>query len=207
MNWNEATRSGLGVALNEADLVGLAFDLATRTAVVTLLVPTLAAAEPQRAREVQLLLHPVARVAASLRGGAWNDRSAPVVPQRLQDLPATVRSFGGQPIYGFEFVDVHERELAQWGDRLSLDWRGGGRDGEHSLFLFQEGVSRHLDLCLWFDDLEILDGRGMRVRVEDFLAGGRDWWRAFRAGDQRAQGHGLVPLVARDTMGRSPSAR
>lgn len=195
MEWNEATRSGLGVALNEADLVGLAFDLVTRTAVVTLLVPALAADSAHRAREVQLLLHPVARVAASLRRGVWNDRDAAVVPQRLDDLPATVRSFGGQPIYGFEFFDVHERELATWGDRLSLDWRSGSGAGAHSLALFQEGgLDRHLDLCLWFDDLEILDGRGMRVRVEDFVAEGSAWWCAFRAGDARTQGHGMFAL-------------
>ncbi len=34
----------------------------------------------------------------------------------------------------------------------------------------------------------------MRIRKEDFVAQGRAWWRAFRAGDERAQGHGMVAL-------------
>ncbi len=194
MKLDEATRSGLGVALNEADLVGVRIDAATRTATVTLLVPVLDESPAHRQREVQLLLHPVDRVVASLRAGCWNDRAAAVLPLTLPDLPVAVRSFGGQPIYGWDFFDVHETELARWGDRLSLDWRGGTGGGEHPLTLFQEGHDRHLDLCLWFDDLEVLDARGLRVPLSDFVAGGRQWWSAFRANDPRAGGHGLVPL-------------
>lgn len=193
MNWNEATRGGLEVALNEADLVDVHVDPVSRTATVSLLVMNLAADRGVRA--VQLLLTPVARVAASLRLGLWNDRTAAVSRFGIEALPATVRSFGGQPIHGFEFFDVHERELACWGDRLSLDWRlAGAPPARHSIALFQEGLDRHLDLCLWFDDLEVLDDRGLRIDVDAFIAAGADWWRAFRRNDRRTLGHGLFPL-------------
>lgn len=193
MNWNESTLSGLGVALNEADLVGVHIDPASRTATVTLLVLSLD--NERRAREIQLLLTPVSRVAASLRCGAWNDPLAAVLPLQLDTLSAAVQSFGGQPIYGWEFFDRHDEELALWGDRKSLDWRvAGAAPARHSICLFQEGLERHLDLCVWFDDLEVLDERGMRIDLAALIADGEGWWAALRNHDPRTRGHGLFPL-------------
>jgi hypothetical protein len=100
------------------------------------------------------------------------------------------------PIYGWDFFDVHERELAQWGDRTSLDWRANGDESRHSLSLFQDPDDRHLDLCIWFDDLEVLDSRGCRIPLDAFLETGADWWRAFFDGDERTGGHGMAPLSA-----------
>jgi len=190
MNLNEATRTGLGVAIDAADLVGVAVDPATRTAIVTFLVPVPADGECRRARDVQLLLHPVARVAASLRHGAPHGRAATVVAQSLGDLPATVRSFGGMPVHGCGFFDAHETGLAQWGDRLSLDWRSGRGAGRHSLTLCQDAADRRVDLCIWFDDLEVLDGRGFRIPVASFIADGRECRRASRARGLPTAGRG-----------------
>lgn len=188
MMLDEATRCGLGVAINEANWVGFSLDPATRTATVTLLVPTL----PSTAlAEVQLLLHGVARVAVSLRQGVWCDPGAAVEPLTLASLPDAVRSFGGQPIYGWQFFD---REPPTWTDRLSCDWRAAVGSAAHSLELFQEGVDRHLDLCVWFDSLDVLDSRGLRVPLARFMADGVAWWRALHAGTAQAANLGLVSL-------------
>ncbi|MEQ1633051.1 MAG: hypothetical protein ABL997_11810 [Planctomycetota bacterium] len=194
MKLHEATLSGLDVVLNEADFVGLAFDPVSKVATVTLMTPCLAGTTAPRQRELQLLLHPVARLVASLRHGHFHDRTAAVEPVTLEQLPDVVRSFGGQPVYGFSFFDQHDAEMAKWGDRLSLDRRDEARTGSHSVTLFQEGIDRHLDLCIWFDELEALDERGMRIRIEDLVDDGRAWWQAFRAGDHRTTGLGLFPL-------------
>jgi hypothetical protein len=194
MKLHEATLSGLDVVLNEADFVGLAFDPVSKVATVTLMTPCLAGTTAPRQRELQLLLHPVARLAASLRDGHVADATAAVLPVTVEQLPAVVRSFGGQPVYGFSFFDQHDGEMAKWGNRLSLDRRDESCAGAHSLTLFQEGLDRHLDLCLWFDDLEVLDERGMRLHLDDLVADARAWWQAFRAGDHRTTGLGLFPL-------------
>jgi hypothetical protein len=62
-----------------------------------------------------------------------------------------VQRFGGQPIYGWEFFDQHEKELAKWGDRLSLDWRSGTDGLSRSITVFQESFGPKdaiLDLCV-----------------------------------------------------------
>jgi hypothetical protein len=59
---------------------------------------------------------------------------------------------------------------------------------------FQDGVTRHLDLCLWFDELEIRRPSGEQVPLDEFAAAGKRWWDAFHAHDPRTQGLGMAPL-------------
>jgi hypothetical protein len=195
--WEEL-RTELGVALNEADLLGFEVDPARRMANATFRVLTLPAAGPPPAdRRVQMLFRPVGRVAASLRNGFWNDEAADVVPFSLAELLGVVESFGGYPIYGWEFFDVHDRELARWGNRLSLDWRSEPDGLSRSISVFQSsngGPARHLDLCVWFDELEVRRPDGSTIALEEFAAGGRRWWDALFARDKRTEGPGIIPV-------------
>ena len=138
MNGWEKLRSELGVALNEADLLGFEVDAVRRLAGATFRVLTLPAeGQPAEDRRVQMLFKPVGRVIASLRNGLWNDDTAEVVPFALSELLNVVQSFGGQPIYGWDFFDIHEREMDRWAHRLSLDWRSGTDGLSRSITLFQ----------------------------------------------------------------------
>ncbi len=108
-----------------------------------------------------------------------------------------VQSFGGQPVYGWEFFDIHKRELSRWGRHLSLNWQSGTDGLARSICVFQCSEAepvQHLDLCVWFDELEVRRPDGSLVPLEEFAAGGRRWWNAFYAGDQRSEGHGIFPV-------------
>ena len=88
------------------------------------------------------------------------------------------------------------RQIVLDTETTGLDWRNGdGAEGRHSLCLFQDPHDRTLDLCIWFDDLTVLDGRGRRVSPEAFAAAGERWWRALYDGDPRTHGHGMTPLA------------
>src|SRR5574341_668065 len=190
MSLTEDQRSGLNVALNEADLLGFEVDPGRRIAAATFRVLTLPEiGPPADDRRVHFLLRPIGRVAASLRAGRWDDPNAPVVPLALDELPPIVQSFGGLPVYGLEFIDVHMKELARWGDRLSLNWTSGDDGHSHSITVFQEAENRILDVCVWYDELEILDPQRQVVPVDTFIAGGKRWWDAFYAGDERTKGY------------------
>src|SRR6516225_1144479 len=115
----EQLRIELGVALNEADLLGFEVDPDRRLGAATFRVLTLPAVgpPPDHAR-VQMLFRQVGRVMASLRNGLWNDEAAEVIPFTLGELLGVVQGFGGLPIYGWEFFDLHERQPPKWASRL-----------------------------------------------------------------------------------------
>ena len=65
-------------------------------------------------------------MAASLRAGLWNDADADVLPLDISDLRDAGKSFGGRPIYGWEFIDPAIRErraAASWRSHQSLSAR------------------------------------------------------------------------------------
>jgi len=195
MSLTEEQRAGLNVALNEAELLGFEVDAERRIAAATFRVLRLPEIGPAPDdRRVQFLFRSIGRVAASLRDGRWDDPAAPIVPFALGDLLSVVQSFGGLPVYGWEFIDVHAKELGKWGDRLSLNWISGDDGRSHSITVFQESGNRILDLCVWFDEFEIRDSERHALPIDTFIAAGKRWWDAFYAGDERTKGYGMAPL-------------
>jgi hypothetical protein len=189
-------KHALGVALNEATLLGIELDAHNRRVGATLAVLTLPADGGPMPRDprVQFVFAPVGRVVASLRQGRWDDPAAHVVPITGDQLLDVVRSFGGLPVYGWEFFDTAESKLEKLGRRLSLDWRGGNDGMAHSVRFFQAGPDRHLDVIIWFDWFTVRDHAGREISLAEFTAGGKRWWDAFYDHDPRTQGMGMSPL-------------
>jgi len=184
------------MALNEATLLGAEVDPLTRVAGLTFSVLSLPASGPPPSdTRVQILLGTVGRVAASLRAGTWDDSSAGALAFQLSGLLRVVQSFGGGPVYGGEFLDVHDVQIQKWKGRVSLDLTLSKDGLTHSIWLFQEeGSSRYLDLIIWFDQLTIFDPEGKEIAVSEFALGGRRWWDAFDRQDPSTQGRGLGAL-------------
>jgi hypothetical protein len=192
---NEKEKHGLGVALNEASLLGVEVSRARGLAAITMDVLTLpeSGGPPPQDSRVSILLRNVGRVAVSLRGGLWNDLGAPIMPLTLEQLLPTVQSFGGQPVYGWEFIDVDCHANDEWMMRLSLDERIPGGSVAHHITLFQEGVDRHLDFRIWFAELEVYRPDHTSIALDDFIASGQRWWDALHKGDPRTDGRGIMP--------------
>ena len=186
---------GLNVALNEAEFLGFEVDEERRVAAGTFNVLSLPMDGPMPDdRRVSIVFSPVGRVAASLRNGHWSDANAQPVPFEISSLLETVTSFNGLSIYGWEFVDVEVENQSNWMSRLSLDWVSGDDGKLHSVTLFQDEHDRILDLRVWFDRIEVFDPRQKPIALEDFIEGGKRWWEAFYAGDERTSGLGMYTL-------------
>ena len=188
-------KHGLGVAFNEATLLGAEVSPEQQTCAITVSLLTLPESGPApEDSRIQILLRPVGKVWASLRLGRWDDDAAPVQRFEMPELLKVVQSFGG-PIYGWEFLDLEEDRFKNWSGRLSLDWTGNPEGMKHSIFLFQEGAvpERILDLRIWFRDIEFRTPQGQVVTIDDVIAGGKRWWDGLYAGDKRTDGHGIVP--------------
>jgi hypothetical protein len=136
----------------------------------------------------------VGRLSASLRNGHWADAQCKAEKFELTELLKTVQSFGGLPIYGWEYFDLDDQKFKEWSGRLSLDWHGSPSAMTHSLTLFQVGYApeRTLDLKIWFNEITFRQPTGELIPTEEVIAGGKRWWDGLRSGDKRTQGHGIV---------------
>lgn len=194
MEFSEDRRAGIGVALNEAKLLGIEVDPHRRRAVVTFAVLRLPAEGlPPPDPRVQFVLDPVGRVAASLRQRQSGDQVAQAEPLQLRQLLEVVQSFHGLPVYGWEFLDIGEERFAAWSDGLSLDFRSGDDGLTHTLTLFQDSGARILNIRIWFDTLTIYGPSRAEIFLDEFIAGGRRWWAGLSRGDPRTAGTGIFP--------------
>jgi hypothetical protein len=179
--------AGLGIALNEARWLGAELDEDRRLATITLATLSLPLAGPPPVDpRVQVLLSPVGRVVV-----VYTSHTGEVLPLELRDLRAVVESFGGQPVYGWEFIDVPLTIPGEVSRHVEL----GDGGLTHVLHLFQDGGPKgSLDLWLWFDELVFRSPRGESISPGDIIAGGRRWWDALHSGDPRVSGAGILPL-------------
>lgn len=189
--------NGLGIALNEATLLGAEVDAGRFLCGLTMSVLTLPETGPApEETRLQILLSPVGRVCASLRHGRWDNPNAPIERFELKELLPKVQSFGGMAVYGWEFLDVEESRFSEWSNRLSLDWQGDNSAVAHNLMLFQENShpERVLDLRIWFNDIAFRKPSGEEVSLDEVIAGGKRWWDGLYAGDPRTSASGIFPL-------------
>ncbi len=183
MKLTERERNGLDVLLNEADLLGFEVNPGHKIGAATLNVLTLHEAGPAPSdSRYQFLFYGVMRVVASLRETIHEAGCETLKTFPLDQLLGVVRSFGGHPIYGWSFIDVHEKTLAEIAGRISLDWHSGDERTCHSMSVFQEADGRMLDLCVWFKSLEIRNPRGASVPLDVAVTGCERWWDAMYVG-------------------------
>jgi len=200
MDIDGALTDSLNVALNEADWIYAhvrANDCFAELGFRVLTLPEEGSEPDEHGRMLRLCLTQVGRVAASLRQGRWDDDSAQVTEFGIDELDDIVSSFGGQPIYGWKFVDSSDESWRDWQDRLSLDLVFEAGATTHTLSLFQDidgDSARHLDVCIWFGDAAAHDYDNRPISLVEVAASGQRWWDAFFAKSDRVKGHGMAPL-------------
>jgi len=182
--------AGLNVAVNEARLLSFDLDLARRVAIIGLSALTLPEeGPPSDDARIELRLLPAGRITAALVDSEGRVRSFGI--ERLSDV---VRDFGGQPIYGWEFFDPPSIHMTAGSGHLSLDFRAQGTSLNHTLHLFQEDRPQKLDVCVWFDQLDVRDRSSNALSLDEVIAGGRRWWDGLHSGDPRTRASGIHPL-------------
>ena len=189
----------IGVALDEARLLGLEVDASRRLGGATFQVLTLpeAGAAPDDCR-IQMLFLDVGRCAVSLPAPSSTDDTFEPRPIELRDLLPSVQRYGGLPIYGWKFINEPPVETESWHNRLSLDWRDVRGSTKNCISLFQGVLPPYLEIWLWFESLQTTRPDGSEVTLDDFCLGGRRWWKALATGDPRASGYDIHTMPPRD---------
>ncbi len=172
--------AGLNVALNEARLLGIELHPAQRRATVALSLLTLPLVGPPPSDpRFEMHLFPVGRVAAVLAS-----RDGGIERMSIHDLEETLSSFGGRPIYGWDFFGSRDLESRE---QLSLDVTLTPDASAQVLHLFQDAANRTLDLWLWFDEATFRTVDGMDTPISE-IGGGPHRLDHFQGSDLCARG-------------------
>src|SRR5215471_16196293 len=145
----------LGVALNEARLLGIELDPSRRMGGATFEVLTLPeVGDAPEDRRIQMLFFNVGRCAVSLPTPNSTAEIFEPQPIELSELLPSVQRYGGQPIYGWKFINQPPIEDEAWRTRLSLDHRDAEGSTDNCISLFQGVLRPCLEIWLWFESLQ-----------------------------------------------------
>jgi hypothetical protein len=194
---DEELRHKIGLALNEATLLGVEFDKEESSVFCTFAVIALDKdGEVPADNRLLFIFKPVGRFVASYRNGHWDDKDATVNKIQPTDIFEVVQSFKGQAIYGWDFVNCGDENFDNWKDRLSFDYSLGENIGlTNTIDLFQEDGVKHFDFRIWFDDFEIFAPTREVVELETFINNGKRGWDAIIDSNEKVGSFGIFPVT------------
>ena len=197
MQIDEELRHRIGLALNEATLLGVEFDEAKNLVACSFAV--IAMKKDGNVPEDNRLLFifkPVGRFVASFRNGHWDDQNASAEKFEPKKILEVIQRFQGQPIYGWDFINCGDQYFDTWKDRFSFDYFLAKNIGlSNTIDLFQESGDKHIDLRIWFDDFKILSPKYEPVALEEFLENGKRGWDAIYANNDKMNKFGIIPAA------------
>jgi hypothetical protein len=198
MDLDEEIVSGINLALHEAHVSGLRMREDLSAVELLVLVQTLPEEGPidPDGRRVVVLAAP-SRIRILLRRDRRGEpRYGPALP--LHDVSEVGQFFishltWADAMYGWPFLDGAEHASDEWPEPVSLDLELPRGDDDHSLYWFaecgrntgDEVLSYFIQGIVWFGSIEVLRANGHEVALDDFGAGARRWWSAFRDRDDR----------------------
>jgi hypothetical protein len=198
MQIDEELRHRIGLALNEATLLGVEFDKEKNLVACSFaLVAMDKDGNVPKDNRLIFIFNPVGRFVASYRNGHWDDKNAVVEKFEPTEILEIIKRFNGQAIYGWDFVNCGNKDFDTWKDRLSFDYSTSDNIGfTNTIDLFQEDGNKHIDLRIWFDNFEILTPNYEPVDLEEFLENGKRGWDAVYANNDKMGNFGIIPATA-----------
>lgn len=150
----ERGAEGLERLLTQAPLLGAELDTTYRVLALTVEPSPDVHPEPDADdRRLQVLLHPISRVAAVY---ADTSTAPPVLHRFTEDqLVDVVASFDGAP--GEWRVDGPAPDPAAWAPELSMEGASNAPDGRahHAVVDVSDAAGQRLRLAVWFDDIDV----------------------------------------------------
>lgn len=197
MKIDEELRHKIGLALNEATILGVEFDEEKKLVSVSFAVVAMDKdGNVPDDNRLLFIFKPVGRFVASYRNGHWDDKNATIEKFEPKDILEIIQRFKGQAIYGWDFVNCGDKGFNNWNDRLSFDYSTGDNLGlTNTIDLFQEGGDKHIDFRIWFDDFEILTPKYEKVGLEEFIENGKRGWDAVYANNEKMGDFGIIPAT------------
>ncbi len=190
---SEIDIQGLNISLNEAKWLDLEFNPSSRLAMASFKVLTLPPESfPPEDSTVHLSFYSINRLVGIYKNGKWDNKEAEIISLDVNGLSSTIRSFGGLPVYGWEFAE-NVTDISETFEKVSFEFNTNEKNS-YKLRLFQASSSQYFEMHLWFNDLTVKDFNSNSLSLEEFIAGGKRFWEAVHKKDFRIQGYGIHPL-------------
>jgi len=197
MKIDEDLRHKIGLALNEATILGVEFEKEKNIVSVSFAVISMDKyGNVPEDNRLLFIFKSIGRFVASFRNGHWDDNNATVEKFDPENILEIIQRFRGQAIYGWDFINIGDDDFNNWKDKLSFDYfREDGQGFTNTIDLFQEGGNIHIDLRIWFDDFEILTPKYEKVELEDFIENGKRGWDAIYGNNTKMDNFGIIPAT------------
>ncbi len=197
MHIDEELRHKIGLALNEAIILGVEFDEQKEMVSVSFAVVAMCKdGNVPNDNRLLFIFKPVGRFVASYRNGYWDDEDATIEKFAPKDILEIIQRFKGQSIYGWDFVNCGDSDFEKWKEKLSFDYLAGKNLGlTNTIDLFQEYGENHIDLRIWFDDFEIYTPKYEKVDLEEFIENGKRGWEAIYTNSEKMGNFGIIPAT------------
>ncbi len=197
MKINDELRNRIGIALNEAILLGVEFNREKNT--VGCSFSLVAMDQDENVPEDNRLLFifkPVGRFVASYRKKNLEDEKSIIEKFEPESILEVIKKFKGLPIYGWDFINRGDEDYNTWKELLSFDYSTINVSGmTNTIDLFQDGLNEYIDIRVWFDDFEIFTPKYEPVRLEQFLENGKRGWDAIYANNHKMNNYGIIPAT------------
>ena len=202
MKINKKLKDRIGIALNEAVLLGVEFDEEKNTVACSFsLISMDKNGNTPIDNRLLFIFNPIGKFVASYRKGYWDDQNAEVIKFEPEKILEIVQSFQGLSIYGWDFINCGDKDFDTWKNRLSFNYSTNVGNGmTNTIDLFQEGFEKHIDIRIWFDDFKILTSEYKPFKIEDFLDNGERGWNAITSNNTKMKKFGVIPLTVENSQ-------
>lgn len=186
MNIEKKQKDGLDLAFNESTInyVGIESDS------VEILLSCISMNADKKFPDdnrLKIIFSDYGRIAVSYRKGSWDDENAEIDKIESEELKSKFDGLILDSMYGWEFINLEEKEFTDWSDKISLDKTNNSNwSSMNTIDLFAEQVGKDeitIDIRIWFNDFRVFDLNNREFSKKEFAENAqRGWNQMYQTG-------------------------
>lgn len=179
MNIDKKQKDGLDLAFNESTInyVGIESD---SVEILLSCISMNADKEFPDDNRLKIVFSDYGRIAISYRKGTWDDENAEIEEIKPDELKSKFDGLILDSMYGWEFINLEEKQFTDWSDKISLDKINNLNWSDmNTIDLFAEQVGKDeitIDIRIWFNDFRVFDFKNAELSKKEFAENAQRGW-------------------------------
>lgn len=179
MNIDKKQKDGLDLAFNESTInyVGIESD---SVEILLSCISMNADMDFPDDNRLKIVFSDYGRIAISYRKGTWDDENAEIEEIKPDELKSKFDGLILDSMYGWEFINLEEKQFTDWSDKISLDEINNLNWSDmNTIDLFAEQVGKDeitIDIRIWFNDFRVFDFKNIELSKKEFAKNAQRGW-------------------------------